>query len=92
VEGHHGTHQDRLVKKMRRLAIGDYEAANRYLAESYLPAHHARFTIAPADPVDLHGPVGRKLDLNIVFCLEHRRTVGNDWVVALRKSPSATRT
>jgi transposase len=81
VERHHGTHQDRLVKKMRRLGIADYAAANRYLAESYLPAHNARFGVAPADPVDLHQSPPRKLDLNTVFCLEHRRTVSNDWVV-----------
>lgn len=81
VERHHGTHQDRLVKKMRRLAICDYETANRYLAESYLPAHNARFAIAPADPADMHEPLRRKLDLNRVFCLEHRRSLGNDWVV-----------
>lgn len=81
VERHHGTHQDRLVKKMRRLAIRDYEAANRYVANSYLIAHNTRFAIAPADPVDRHEPLRRKLDLNTVFCLEHRRTVGNDWVV-----------
>jgi hypothetical protein len=49
---------------MWRLAINDYEAANRYLAESYLPAHNARFAIAPAHPVDLHQPVRRKVDLN----------------------------
>lgn len=81
VERHHGTHQDRLVKKMRRLAICDYETANRYLTESYLPAHNARFAIVPADPLDMHEPLQRKLDLDTVFCLEYRRTVGNDWVV-----------
>jgi transposase len=81
VERHHSTHQDRLVKKMRRLSICDYEAANRYLGESYLPAHNARFAIAAADPLDLHQALRRTLDLNTVFCLEHRRTVGNDWVV-----------
>jgi len=81
VERHHGTHQDRLVKKMRRLAIRDYGAANGYLGESYLPAHNARFAIAPADPADFHQALPRGVDLNTVFCLEHRRTVGNDWVV-----------
>jgi transposase len=81
VERHHGTHQDRLVKKMRRLSICDYTAANRYLVESYLPAHNARFALPPADPVDFHQPLRRGLDLDSVFCLEHRRTVGNDWVL-----------
>jgi len=81
VERHHGTHQDRLVKKMRRLGIADYEAANRYLTETYVPNHNARFAIAPADPIDMHESLGRKPELDTVFCLEHRRTVGNDWVV-----------
>ncbi len=81
VERHHGTHQDRLVKKMRRLSIADYRAGNRYLAESYLPEHNARFAISAADPADFHQPLRHGLDLNAVFCLEHRRTVGNDWVV-----------
>jgi transposase len=81
VERHHGTHQDRLVKKMRRLSMGDYQAANRYLAKSYLPAHNARFATAPADPGDFHQLLRRGLDLNEIFCLEHHRTVGNDWVV-----------
>ena len=36
VERHHGTHQDRLIKKMRLEGIADYEAANRYLDEKYL--------------------------------------------------------
>lgn len=69
VERHHGTHQDRLVKKMRRLAIDDYESANCYLAETYLPAHNARFAIPPSDPVDFHQPLRRGLDLNAIFCL-----------------------
>ena len=33
VERHHGTHQDRMIKKMRLKGIADYEAANRYLDE-----------------------------------------------------------
>ncbi len=36
VERHHGTHQDRLIKKMRLRGIVDYEAANRYLGEEYV--------------------------------------------------------
>lgn len=41
VERHHGTHQDRLIKKMRLEGIADYEAANRYLDEKYLDEHNA---------------------------------------------------
>jgi transposase len=81
VERHHGTHQDRLVKKMRRLGIDTYEAATSYLMDSYLPAHNARFEVPPAEPADFHQPLPKHLKLNNVFCLEHRRTVANDWVV-----------
>jgi len=31
VERNHGTHQDRLIKKMRRKGIDSYETANEYL-------------------------------------------------------------
>jgi hypothetical protein len=32
VERNHGTHQDRLIKKMRRKKIGTHAAANEFLA------------------------------------------------------------
>ena len=48
VERHHGTHQDRLVKKMRLAGIADYETANRYLGERYLREHNAKFACEPA--------------------------------------------
>jgi transposase len=79
VERNHGTHQDRLIKKMRRLGIGTYEEANRYLLNSYLPAHNARFARPAAHAVDFHERSG--MDLDKVFCLECERTVSNDWVV-----------
>lgn len=85
VERHHGTHQDRLVKKMRRLDIDSYDRATQYLRESYLPAHNAKFQVAPADPVDYHQPLSRGTNLDQVFCLEYRRTVAQDWVVRFEK-------
>jgi len=43
----HGTHQDRLVKKLRLAGIANYEEANRYLDEKYL-ADHNRCYARPA--------------------------------------------
>ncbi len=43
VERGHGTHQDRLAKKMRRRGIADYEAANAFLTSPYIPDHNRRF-------------------------------------------------
>jgi transposase len=81
VERNHGTHQDRLIKKMRRLGIGSYEEANRYLLKSYLPEHNARFAIRPAQPADFHDALRSDLDPDTVFCLECERVVSNDGVV-----------
>jgi hypothetical protein len=81
VERNHGTHQDRLIKKMRRLGISRYEEANRYLLDSYLPEHNARFAVAPAEAADFHDELGSDLDLDTVFCLECERVVSNDGVI-----------
>ena len=81
VERHHGTHQDRLIKKMRLQGIADYEAPNRYLDEQYLPEHNAKFACEPSAGADFHRRLSKRLDLKWVFCLEAERVVSNDLVV-----------
>jgi transposase len=81
IERHHGTHQDRLVKKLRRQAIADVEAANAFLEREYWAEHNRRFAVAPAAPDDFHRAVPPRLSLDQVFRLEQTRTVSNDWVV-----------
>ena len=81
VERHQGTHQDRLIKKMRLEGIADYEAANRYLDERYLREHNAKFGCEPAAEADFHQRLPKGLDLKWVFCLEAERVVSNDLVV-----------
>ena len=81
VERAHGTHQDRLIKKLRLAGIRDYEAANRYLRTRYWPQHNRRFAVAPAEAVDFHERVPAGMDLDAIFSLEHERTVSDDWVV-----------
>ena len=81
VERQHGTHQDRLVKKMRRRGLTTYAAADAYLETAYTADHNRRFATAPAAPEDFHRPLTRGLSLDRVFRLEEDRTVGNDWVV-----------
>jgi hypothetical protein len=85
VERSNGTQQDRLIKKMRLRGIADDAAANAYVESVYLPAYNARYAVPPASPVDYHlprNPAQRDAD---VFCLEHPRTVGNDFVVQFGK-------
>ena len=81
VECHHGTHQDRLIKKMRLAGIADYEAANSYLDEHYLDEHNAKFGREPAAGANFHRRLSKRLDLKWVFCLEAERVVSNDFVV-----------
>ena len=81
VERGHGTHQDRLVKKLRRCGIRDYDGANAFLAATYVADHNARFARAPASTEDFHTPVPAGVALEQVFRLETTRTVGHDWVV-----------
>jgi hypothetical protein len=81
VERNHGTHQDRLVKKLRREKIGMYEEANAYLEKEYLPDHNRRFAHAAASPENYHRPRTSRAELDEVFRLESERVIGNDWVV-----------
>ena len=81
IERNHGTHQDRLVKKLRRNGIADVATANAFLEAEYWADHNRRFTQAPASADDFHLAVPRRVSLDQVFRLEQKRTVSNDWVV-----------
>jgi hypothetical protein len=81
VERNHGTHQDRLVKKMRVKNIQTHAEANRFLEKEYLPEHNRRFRRTPAQPEDDHRATPRAAELEEVFHLETVRVLGNDWVV-----------
>ena len=81
VERQHGTHQDRLVKKLRRKEIRSHEVANVYLQREYLPEHNLRFARVAARPEDYHRRAPRGAELERIFRLESERTVSEDWVV-----------
>lgn len=81
VERSHGTHQDRLVKKLRRKEISSYVVANVYLEREYLPEHNRRFARAAARGENYHRRAPRREGLDKIFRLETERTVSEDWVV-----------
>ena len=81
VERQHGTHQDRLVKKLRRKEITSHQAANLYLEREYLVEHNRRFARAAAKTEDYHRRAPRAAELDRIFRLEHERTISNDWVL-----------
>ena len=81
VERVHGTHQDRLVKKLRRKQIATHAQANAYLEGEYLPEHNRRFQRAATRPEDYHRRAPGAAALHRIFRLERERTISDDWVV-----------
>jgi transposase len=72
------TLQDRLVKELALAGLSDdLEAANRYIAEIYLPAHNARFAV----DAELEGSAFVAVapeQWHEVLCRQESRQVGND--------------
>ena len=81
VERNHGTHQDRLVKKLRRKKIATHEDGESVFGEEYCDEHNRRFAIEPRSEVDYHLPLPGARRLDEIFRLETERMMGNDWVV-----------
>jgi hypothetical protein len=81
VERNHGTHQDRLVKKLRRKKIATHQAVNEYLEQEYCDDHNRRFAVDAASDADYHLPIPAAKQLREIFRLETERVLGNDWVV-----------
>ena len=81
VERIHGTHQDRLVKKLRRKGISTHAEANRYLEGEYLPEHIRRFGGVAARREDYHRRAPGQAVLDRIFRLERERSISEDWVV-----------
>jgi hypothetical protein len=81
VERNHGTQQDRLVKKLRRLQITEATAANAFLDATYWAEHNTRFACAPASAEDFHRRIPTRRTLDDIFQLEQARVLSNDWVI-----------
>jgi len=76
------TFQDRLVNELRVAGIATLEAANRYLAEQFVPQHNALFGRAPRDPASAFVPLG-DVDLDAILCHQEERIVARDNTVTL---------
>ena len=77
VERLFGTLQDRLVKELRLAGISDIAQANRFLRETYLPQHNAKFAVPAKSPTDLHRSLG-SFDLAHSLSLREERTLTPD--------------
>ncbi len=78
-----GTIQGRLPQELRLAGITDMEAANRYLAEVFIPRHNRRFREAAVEDGAAFVPwVGA--NLADILCIQEERTVGNDNTIRYR--------
>ena len=78
------TLQDRLVRELADAGVATIEAANRFIAETYLPTHNRRFAVAAAEPGTALLPWNGG-ELAEVLCHHEDRVVGNDNTVTLGK-------
>ena len=88
------TLQDRLIKEMRLANIQNYEQANLFLTEIFLPWYNNRFSIKHLE--SSYKQLPKETDLNTIFCIKNQRTVKNDNTVSFKKhviqiSPSKLR-
>ena len=77
------TLQGRLPKELALAGITTIAAANRWLAETYWPAHNAAFAVAPAE-IGSAFVLDRTGRVREILCLQEERRVGNDNTVKWR--------
>lgn len=71
------TLQDRLPKELRLAGITTVEAANRWIAETYIAAYNSRFAVAAEQPGSAFVPVHQEAWRD-ALCIQEHRQVGND--------------
>jgi hypothetical protein len=77
-----GTLQNRLAKELADADIRTIEAANRFIAETYLTEHNRRFVIGASEPGSAFVPwTGGSL--REILCHQEDRVVGNDNTVVV---------
>lgn len=72
--------QDRLIKEMRLAGIKNYDEANKYLIEKFLPWYKTKYT---HEAENIYMPVPKDKNLDLIFCIKHERTVNHDNTVSL---------
>ncbi|RWJ58460.1 MAG: ISNCY family transposase [Mesorhizobium sp.] len=71
------TLQQRLPRELALAGIAGVDAANRFIADVYLPAHNARFA-RPPEIADSAFVAADPDQLAEILCIEEERIVGND--------------
>ncbi|TIM28856.1 MAG: hypothetical protein E5Y63_18335 [Mesorhizobium sp.] len=76
--------QDRLPKELVLAGRADIQAANGFIAQTYLPAHNARFA-RPAAVEDSAFVAADPQQLAQILCIEEERVVARDNTVAFER-------
>ena len=84
VERLFGTLQDRWVKELRLAGVTTMAEANALLRQKLIPEFNRRFGIAAARRRDAHRDLGAEHCLPRILCVQHRRSVSNDYTVRFR--------
>lgn len=72
-----GLFQDRFIKELRLRGIKDYEEANRFLQEEFIPYYNKRF--AHKEGIEsAHTPLPAGVNLELIFSKRFERTVNFD--------------
>lgn len=72
-----GTLQRRLPQELRLAGIVTMDAANRFLAERFIPEHNRHFRAAPAETESAFVPYAGR-NLADILAIQEERVVGND--------------
>jgi transposase len=74
------TFQDRLCKELHRHKISSLKDANNFL-KMFLKDHNNRFSVKPAQSVDLHRPALPHHALKKILCIQTPRSIDNDFTI-----------
>ena len=72
--------QDRLIKEMRLVGIKNYDEANKFLSEKFLPWYNTKYT---HEAESAYMPIPKDKNLDLVFSIKKERTVNNDNTVQI---------
>lgn len=73
------TLQDRLIPEMRLSQVNNYESANKYFNEVYLPhLHNPKFSVQAEIQSVAWKAIAPNIKLKDIFCIKEKRRVAND--------------
>ncbi len=78
-----GTIQGRLPQELKLQGVRDYQAANRYLTEVFVPDFNRRFTVKPSERGSAFVPLAG-LDVELLLSIQHERIVNKDNTVSFK--------